>query len=596
MRKSILLPNIKNDIDLYNRFKNLLKEEYLESFMTLKDFSNKYDIAETAIKYILENESLKKDVGKYAPQKNPLRHDEIEQKKLNSKIKNYGSYENYKEAVICKVKETKLKRYGDANYVNPKKGIETKIKRYGSLEACQKQASEKYKKTCLEKYGVENIFKDSKYIQKCFENKYGENIINPGQVKEIIEKRETTNLERYGCKSTFSAESVKSKIIETNLKRYGFKNANQNEIVKNKGKATKLKKGYQFYSNELVIDFLKNWKLDRKPTASDLKIYIENKKDKDISLSNVYKLIIKAELEDSFTKKESYLELIVCQFLDENNIKYERHNRQLIAPQELDIFIPEHNLAIEVNDIFTHNSTLGAFGNPPKDLNYHYKKTKSCENVGIRLIHLYEPFILDNHKWSVLKDIILHACKKDKKIYARNTILKIDKAIKYKQFFENNNINGYKKSNTAFMLCDKESNEPLMGYCVGEAFFGKGKYDAEITRGACKLGYTVVGGASKIWKAILNYYSNRGLKETDRPLQSIVYYVDKNYYNGASMTFLKNVVHIKDQPSFWNYFVDVKQLKNRDPKNHSEIKKLEQEGRVLVVGNSGTSVNVWYKD
>ena len=62
------------------------------------------------------------------------------------------------------------------------------------------------------------------------------------------------------------------------------------------------------------------------------------------------------------------------------------------------------------------------------------------------------------------------------------------------------------------------------------------------------------------------------------------------------MTFLKNVVHIKDQPSFWNYFVDIKQLKNRDPKNHSEIKKLEQEGRVLVVGNSGTSVNVWYKD
>lgn len=48
------------------------------------------------------------------------------------------------------------------------------------------------------------------------------------------------------------------------------------------------------------------------------------------------------------------------------------------------------------------------------------------------------------------------------------------------------------------MLLDKITKEPLMGYLVGDAYFGKGKYDAEISRGACKLGYSIVGGASKI--------------------------------------------------------------------------------------------------
>ena len=37
-----------------------------------------------------------------------------------------------------------------------------------------------------------------------------------------------------------------------------------------------------------------------------------------------------------------------------------------------------------------------------------------------------------------------------------------------------------------------------MGYSIGDAYLGKGKYDAEVARGACKLGYSVIGGASKL--------------------------------------------------------------------------------------------------
>lgn len=463
------------------------------------------------------------------------------------------------------------------------------LKKY-DLKKDSSYIQDSMKKATLEKYGVDNIFKDSNFIKKSFNDKYG--VDNPGQLKEVINKREKTNLEKYGTKCTFQSPELKNKIKQTCINKYGVDNVSKNAQIKEKRKKTCLQKGIQKFEGTEVSEFLNSWQLDRKPTASDLLNYLESK-DKNINLTNIYKLIINENKEEYFSKKVSYLELIVSDFLDSHNISYQKHNRDLISPLELDFYIEEYKLALEVNDIWSHNSSFGLYNEKAKDLDYHYNKTKLCEEKGIRLIHLFEPHILNEHKWKVLQDIILHVCKKSKKIYARNTELIIDKAIKFKSFFEDNNINGYRKADTAFILVDKKTKEPLMGYSVGDAYFGKGKYDAEIARGACKLGYYVVGGASKIWKTIIEYYNTHNLKNEQGQLNSIVYYVDKNYYDGSSMNFLNNVEHIKDQLGFWNYFVLTKELKNRDPKNHKKIKQLELEGKVLVVGNSGTSVNVW---
>lgn len=449
--------------------------------------------------------------------------------------------------------------------------------------------------TCLKNFGVSNIFKKVDYIQSKFEEEYGEGIKNPGQVKEIIKKRENTNLQKYGSKCTFSSNEVKEKIKKTNLLRYGYNNANSNPDIKEKSKKTRFKNKTQIFEGNEVKEFLDNWHLDRKPTAGDLKVYLDLTKNKSFNLTQMYKLILNENLKDNFNIKDSFLENLVEDFLKENDIYFIKHDRKIISPLELDFYIPKFNLGLEVNDIWSHNSSKKIFNKEYKPLDYHFNKTNLCEENNIRLIHLFEPHILDEHKWNVLKDIILSACHKTKRIYARNTKLIIDKAIKYKQFFEDNNINGYRKSNTVFMLLDKKTDEPLMGYCIGDAYFGKGKYDAEISRGACKLGYTVVGGASKLWSAIIKYYEEKDLKNRAGCLNSIVYYVDRNYYNGNSMNFLTNVKHIKNQLGFWNYNIETKQLENRNPKKHKEIKEQELLGKILVVGNAGTSVNVWVR-
>ena len=61
------------------------------------------------------------------------------------------------------------------------------------------------------------------------------------------------------------------------------------------------------------------------------------------------------------------------------------HNTKLvIAPQELDIYIPQFKLGIEYNGLFWHSTKHIS------DINYHLNKSIVCRQKGIRLIHIYE--------------------------------------------------------------------------------------------------------------------------------------------------------------------------------------------------------------
>ena len=518
-----------------------------------------------------------------------------------------------------KSKQTCLEKYDSDTYWGSKQCKETRkqnnLKKYGVEHCTQaKIVQDKKKQTCLEKYGVDSYSKTKEYhnkVQKTNLEKYNKeyytqtekfkasfkkmmqekyNINNPFQLKEVKEKSKQTCLEKYGKEYYTQTEQYKQQIEQTSLEKYGTKNPNQNETIKEKIKLTKIKNGHQ-YPDNIVDLFLAQWDKNRKPTAEDLQNYLKTN-----NLTYMYPLIKKSKKEDAFSINDvSYLESIIEDFLKNNSIKFVKHERKIIFPLELDFYLPDYKVAIEINDIMTHNSTFNPFGEP-KPKNYHFNKTKLCTEKEIRLIHAFEPVLRNERQLKILKDIVLHACKKTKTIFARNTEVKIVPAIEMKQFIENNNIQGYRAAKKAFVLIDKNTKEPLMCYTIGKAFFGKGKYDAEIIRGASKLGYTVVGGASKLWKYITEYYKDKNLNDEPGVVNSIVYYVNLNYYDGKSMTFLSNTKFIKNQPSFWNYWVETKILKDREPHRHKEIQKLMQEGKILYIGNSGTQVNVWERN
>ena len=549
----------------YKKIVSSLKDEYLESWMTLREFSDKYNIQVPVINEILKQEGLVKDRKKWNISKNP--------------------------ETIKKIKATKLERYGDPGYNNIEKNKRNRLAKfngqYFSPEGAKNfkkplssEAKEKARQTCLKNHGVDNIFKKKDYIQQKTKEKYG--VHNVSKLQEVKDKKKATFQEHYGVDCGFQAEEIKEKSKKTCLERYGVDNANKSPIIQEKSKKTKIAKGFQWDESNLDI-FFNTWTKKRKPTVKDFQIFL-NCSD----LSNVYKVVDRHGIRNKFDIHVSFLEMEVQEFLEKHNINFEKHNRQLIKPLELDFYLPEYNVALEVNDIWSHNSTKGGFGYDPLPIDYHFKKTMLCRDKGIRLIHLFEPYIMIAKKWRILEDIILQACHKNKRVYARKLDIEIKPAIEMKQFFEDNNIQEYRNAETAFVLINKETREPMMCYTVGRAWFGKGKYDAEIARGACKLGYSIVGGASKLWKHIINYYKDKDLYGNPGSINSIVYYVDLNHYNGQSMTFLDGVQFIKEQYGFWNYWVKEGILKNREPGRHQEIKQLEKEGKVLVIGNSGT--------
>ena len=81
------------------------------------------------------------------------------------------------------------------------------------------------------------------------------------------------------------------------------------------------------------------------------------------------------------------------------SLKIIKQTRKIIAPLELDIYIPSLKLAIEYNGSFWHSLKK------LNDKNYHLNKTKLCEEKGIKLIHIFE------HEWNNKRDLILDIIK-----------------------------------------------------------------------------------------------------------------------------------------------------------------------------------------
>lgn len=235
-----------------------------------------------------------------------------------------------------------------------------------------------------------------------------------------------------------------------------------------------------------------------------------------------------------------------------------------------------------------------------------YDRWKSYHSEHIRCVFIYPPDLTSVYKINIYKNILLYHCGLAKRVYARNTEVKVYPAVKMKQFFEENNIAGYRGAKTAYVLEDKKTHEPLMCYLIGHAYFGKGKYDCEIARGACKMGISVVGGASKLWKHIIQ----------DNPdIKSIVYYCDRRQYDQRSITHLMDssamsnlgrVYMFNGGKSFVNYWINdtyyngkiwhkAGEFKNREPARHKFVMEAIHNGDCVSVFNPGSFVNIFVR-
>lgn len=110
------------------------------------------------------------------------------------------------------------------------------------------------------------------------------------------------------------------------------------------------------------------------------------------------------------------------------------NDRNAIKPYELDIYLPDLNLAIEYNSIKYHS--IKEVGNAY----YHIKKSIRCRRVGIRLIHIYEFEDFDT-QIQLLQDLILGQDNYPKSDFNKNNLL--DNIPKPSIIYNNNHCTIY---------------------------------------------------------------------------------------------------------------------------------------------------------
>lgn len=232
--------------------------------------------------------------------------------------------------------------------------------------------------------------------------------------------------------------------------------------------------------------------------------------------------------------------------------------RKIISPQELDIYIPEKNVAIEFNGNYWHSSLI-------KDRKYHQDKTITCAKKNIHLIHIFEYEWQDDVTREKLKSYIknLIGDNKDKEIiYGRHTKVGLISEDNAKEFCNKYHLQGYVHSEINIGLT--YNNELISILTLGKPRFNTG-YQYEILRYCNSYSKVVIGGLEKMFEYFLNRYNPT----------SILTYSDISKFTGNSYLKIGFKPICITEPSY--VWVDTKS-KNVIPRYQTQKQKLIKAG------------------
>jgi len=500
------------------------------------------------VEYASQNEDIKEKVKKTNLERYgvvcSLHDEDIKEKVKEIILERYGvEYASQNEDIKEKVKKTKKEKHGDEFYNNKEKSKKTKKEKYGDEFYNNKEKSKKTKK---EKYGVE-FYNNYEQIKKTKKEKYGDEFYNN------YEQTKKTNFKKYKSYSSFGDITVKNKIKETKKEKYGDEFYNNYEQTK--------KTNFKKYGKEHILS-VENIRKDITRTKNiSLKEKYNNLINKDykiISKTNDLFKINHIVCDNTFeiTTKNLYdrlkydvdlciecnphqhgisnIENTLVTWLKTFNIKIIQSDRKILDGKELDIFLPEYNIAIEFNGLYWHSEKF-------KEKNYHLEKTNKCLEQNIQLIHIWEDDWY--YKKDIIKSILSYKIKKTiSKIYARKCVIKKVTSKVSRLFLDENHIQGFAKSKYKFGLFFEDKLVSLMtfGYRYTNA-----KKEFELIRFCNKINTNVIGSASKLFKYFLN--------NTD--IDNIISFADISMFNGDLYEKLGfDFIH-KTQP---NYFWIVK--------------------------------------
>lgn len=386
----------------------------------------------------------------------------------------------YKESNICAYNNKKqLKTFSGYSFCGRANVCKCAAESVGKNVSAAKQQyttekkqeiNKKRQDTTMATYGVINNGQTSTAIQ-LHKTLYADKT----KVAAIIEQIENTKLELYGNKSY----NNRHKAENTCLEKYGVKNTwsltddKQNpslDILRDK---TKLESIFPKMSVQEIADTHK------------------------LHAQTVYYYLNKHNLREPY---KSTFEKEIIYFLNELGITNIITNKRTIIGKELDIFLPDYNLAIEYNGVYWHHDKI-----PHITKTYHYDKFKLCEDKGIEL------FTIFSDSWENKKDTWKNKIKSkigllSTKVYARNTCIVELTSGQTRHILDNNHVQGYCPAQVCYGLEHNSELVAVMTFSKKRPGIGKdrGVDSYELVRYVTSK--PCIGGASKLLKHFIKIH------------------------------------------------------------------------------------------
>ena len=377
----------------------------------------------------------------------------------------------------------------------------------------------KLKKNNLEKWGVENVF----------------------QLESVKQKSKKTNLEKFGVeyvsqsrelqekikisKSNLDNNLINEKRKSTNLEKWGVENVSQSSDIKQR-KEKKYESNWNSTNNKKSEEFRKiNFKVAQNPNYIN---YLEKGKSV-FKCDNNYEHEFEID-KDCYSKRIKYKTILctVCNPVDKHQsgkeIKLYNFIKSIydgeiiqnyrLEKQELDVFLPQFNLGIELNGVHWHSDIY-------KDRNFHLNKSNFFNQNEIHLFHIWEDD-WDN-KTQIIQSQIKNVLGLSQKIPARKCQVKsITDTKLVRKFLDSNHIQGFVNSNLKIGLYYQDELISIMTF---DKFEGRNKMsDSEwnLNRFCNKLDHSIIGGASKLLSFFVKNYNPK----------RIISYADKDWSKG----------------------------------------------------------------
>jgi hypothetical protein len=325
------------------------------------------------------------------------------------------------------------------------------------------------------------------------------------QKQEIQQKRENTMIGLYGVPFSMQREEVKVNLSKPKMSEMAVQKLHS-------------------------IDWLNEEYNNKQRTLVDIASECE------VNVSTVMDYCKKYEFKIRKRANYSMPEIEVKQFIESLGFTVEHSNWDILEKQEIDLFVPEKNIGIEIDGLYWHS--FNPYKGPLEEKKYaHLEKTVNALKSKVELIHITD------YEWKfkneLVKSLLIAKLGKATRIFARKCEIRKINVITEKEFLIKNHFQGYIPSSFSAGLYYENELVSIMTICLSR-FDKTTKY--ELLRFCNKLGTVIIGGAEKLFNAILTHIGD----------ESITSYCDISKFNGNIYKTLGFVPVNKPTPGyFW---------------------------------------------